>query len=113
MVRFGIVVVTALFVGAQLFQWLKGIILPLPIYVIAGAFLAIASNYEKGIIGWLNHRGDGVLSSTQASLGVNPEQETTTAKLVETISSPQPISTPRSLPEFADNAQQPEQGDAT
>ncbi|GBF80666.1 hypothetical protein [Aphanothece sacrum] len=41
--------VIVLFVFVQMFQWVKGFILPLPIYVLAGAFLAIASNYEKGI----------------------------------------------------------------
>ena len=39
-----------LFVLAELGIWLKQFILPLPIYILAGAFLAIASNYEKGII---------------------------------------------------------------
>ena len=39
-----------LFVLAELAIWLKQFILPLPIYILAGAFLAIASNYEKGII---------------------------------------------------------------
>ncbi|HEY9769716.1 MAG TPA: hypothetical protein V6C71_14665 [Coleofasciculaceae cyanobacterium] len=39
-----------LFVLAEFSIWLKQFILPLPIYILAGAFLAIASNYEKGII---------------------------------------------------------------
>ncbi len=39
-----------LFILAELGIWLKQFILPLPIYILAGAFLAIASNYEKGII---------------------------------------------------------------
>lgn len=39
-----------LFVLAELGIWLKQFILPLPIYILAGAFLAIASNYDKGII---------------------------------------------------------------
>jgi hypothetical protein len=39
-----------LFVLAELGIWLKQFILPLPIYILGGAFLAIASNYEKGII---------------------------------------------------------------
>ena len=39
-----------LFVLAELGIWLKQFILPLPIYILAGAFLAIASNYERGII---------------------------------------------------------------
>lgn len=51
MVRFWLVIVVGLFVSFQFFQWLRGVIMPLPIYVIAGAFLAIASNYEKGLSG--------------------------------------------------------------
>lgn len=47
--KFWLVAVAALFAGIELFQWLKGFILPLPIYVLGGAFLAIASNYEKGL----------------------------------------------------------------
>lgn len=34
-----------LFALAELILWLKEIMLPLPIYILAGAFLAIASNY--------------------------------------------------------------------
>jgi hypothetical protein len=41
--------VVVLFVVAKALLWVKGFILPLPVYVLAGAFLAIASNYDKGI----------------------------------------------------------------
>ncbi|MCU0536649.1 MAG: hypothetical protein MUD14_22405 [Hydrococcus sp. Prado102] len=44
-----ITIVVILFITVEAFQWIKGFILPLPIYVLAGAFLAIASNYDKGI----------------------------------------------------------------
>lgn len=47
--QFLVLIIFALFAGVELFQWLKGIILPLPLYVLAGAFLAIASNYGKGL----------------------------------------------------------------
>lgn len=36
-----------LFALAELFQWAKQLSLPLPIYILGGAFLAIASNYSK------------------------------------------------------------------
>ncbi|MEM6613870.1 MAG: hypothetical protein AAF652_16750 [Cyanobacteria bacterium P01_C01_bin.72] len=39
-----------LFVLAEFSIWLKQFILPLPLYILAGAFLAIASNYEKGLV---------------------------------------------------------------
>ena len=47
--RVWIVSVAVLFVLVQLYQWVKHYTFPLPIYVLGGAFLAIASNYEKGI----------------------------------------------------------------
>jgi hypothetical protein len=45
-----LVSVAILFVLAEFSLWIKNFMLPLPIYILAGAFLAIASNYEKGII---------------------------------------------------------------
>ena len=38
-----------LFALAEFYQWLKGFTFPLPFAILGGAFLAIASNYEKGI----------------------------------------------------------------
>ena len=42
-----------LFSLVELYQWLEGISIPLPIYFIGGLFLAIASNYDKGICSFL------------------------------------------------------------
>ncbi|MDB9345376.1 hypothetical protein PN456_12520 [Nodularia spumigena CS-586/05] len=36
-----------LFAFAELFDWLKAFNLPLPIYILGGTFLAVASNYDK------------------------------------------------------------------
>ena len=47
--RIWIVSFGLLFALAEFFQWAKDYISPLPIYVLGAAFLAIASNYEKGI----------------------------------------------------------------
>lgn len=44
-----LVSVAVLFVLAEIFLWLKNFILPLPIYLLGGAFLAIASNYDRGM----------------------------------------------------------------
>ena len=38
-----------LFAWVQTWQWAKGAMLPLPLYILAGAFLANASNYDKGL----------------------------------------------------------------
>ncbi|WP_024545506.1 hypothetical protein [Picosynechococcus sp. NKBG15041c] len=42
--------VVVLFIVVQVFQLLKGFFVPLPLYILGGAFLAIASNYDKGIM---------------------------------------------------------------
>ncbi len=46
-----ITAVVILFTLAQIYQWMRSFLLPLPIYVLAGAFLAIASNLPKRIHG--------------------------------------------------------------
>jgi hypothetical protein len=45
--RVWLVCFVVLFAIAQLFDWVKGLQLPLPIYILGGAFLAVASNYDK------------------------------------------------------------------
>jgi|GEM_PF-737356 hypothetical protein len=44
-----LVSVAVLFVLAEILLWLKDFMLPLPIYLLGGAFLAIASNYDRGM----------------------------------------------------------------
>lgn len=55
-----------LFALAELFDWLKGFSLPLPIYILGGAFLAVASNYDK-IIGYY-------FSDTTVEASLEPSQ---------------------------------------
>ncbi len=45
--RVWIVCFILLFGSAQLLEWLQNFSLPLPIFVLGGVFLAIASNYNK------------------------------------------------------------------
>ena len=42
-----------LFSLAEFYHWIEGIRVPLPVYLIGGLLLAIASNYEKGICSFL------------------------------------------------------------
>lgn len=61
-----------LFVLAEFSIWLKQFMLPLPIYILGGAFLAIASNYEKGLLALF--RQEEVLSAdvlTQSATLIN------------------------------------------
>jgi hypothetical protein len=44
-----------LFALAELFDWLQEFSLPLPIYILGGAFLAVASNYDKIIGSYLSN----------------------------------------------------------
>lgn len=36
-----------LFGMAEIYEWVKDFTVPLPVYILGGAFLAIASNYDK------------------------------------------------------------------
>ena len=64
--RIWIVSFLVLFALVQFYQWAKGFISPLPIYVLGGAFLAIASNYEKGIFS-VNEPKSTILNSDNSS----------------------------------------------
>ena len=50
--------VAILFVFAEFSLWIADFILPLPIYIFGGALLAIASNYEKGIMALFRQQVD-------------------------------------------------------
>ncbi|MBD0263720.1 MAG: hypothetical protein ICV85_06860 [Tolypothrix sp. T3-bin4] len=43
-----------LFALAKLFDWVQELSLPLPIYILGGAFLAVASNYDKIVGSYFN-----------------------------------------------------------
>lgn len=65
-----------LFALAELFDWVKELSLPLPIYILGGAFLAVASNYNRLIAPYLNGASNTKIeaSSEQSHLG-SSEQE--------------------------------------
>ncbi len=72
-----------LFALAELFDWLKAFNLPLPIYILGGAFLAVASNYDK-IVG--SYFSDG-------SMEASPEQPqlNSPSQSLDPISFPSPV----------------------
>ena len=81
-----LVIVGILFVIAEAILWVKNFILPLPIYIFGGAFLAIASNYDKGIMAFIKpylKTNQDIISQT-ASLIEEPNilQETRTTQAV-------------------------------
>ena len=83
--QFLVLIVFFLFAGVELFQWLKGVILPLPVYVLAGAFLAIASNYDRGL-GLLSGQSVGQLEKqTQPIVVLDPESTLLQAELDNNI----------------------------
>lgn len=63
--------VAILFVLAEFSLWLKQFILPLPIYILGAALLAIASNYEQGIVALFRQQ-----------VNPNPETISQTATLI-------------------------------
>lgn len=54
-----------LFALAQLFDWMQQFSLPLPIYILGGAFLAVASNYEKLFGSYLGELPDETFTQQQ------------------------------------------------
>jgi len=64
-----------LFALAKLFDWVQGLSLPLPIYILGGAFLAVASNYDK-IVG--SYFSDAISQ-------VQPEQSQLDASSLEKV----------------------------
>lgn len=64
-----------LFVLVQLVMWVKQFITPLPLYLLGGAFLAIASNYERSKF-TLNSRIESLseqLQGTETNIKQLPE----------------------------------------
>ncbi len=80
--------VALLFVLAEFSLWIADFILPLPIYILGGAFLAIASNYEKGIVALFRQQIDST-----------PESLSQIATLVNKTESINPISSSLLQPE--------------
>ncbi|MBW4688496.1 MAG: hypothetical protein KME40_26250 [Komarekiella atlantica HA4396-MV6] len=62
-----------LFALAELFDWLQEFNLPLPIYILGGAFLAVASNYDK-IVG--SYLGDTSIQASPEQPHLVPTQST-------------------------------------
>lgn len=83
-----------LFVLAEFSIWLKQFMLPLPIYILGGAFLAIASNYEKGLISLFRQESalsPDVLTQTASLInqaGILPGDSIKVASLPETKTEP-------------------------
>lgn len=83
-----------LFVLAEFSIWLKQFMLPLPIYVLGGACLAIASNYEKGLIALFRQESalsPDVLTQTASlinQVGILPGDSSKVVSLPETDTEP-------------------------
>jgi len=66
-----------LFAASQLFDWVQQFTLPLPIYILGGAFLAVASNYEKLFGSFLGeYSGENYTQQHQLDAASQPEVST-------------------------------------
>ncbi|MEB3215677.1 MAG: hypothetical protein VKN72_05365 [Nostocales cyanobacterium 94392] len=65
-----------LFALAQLFDWIQQFSLPLPIYILGGAFLAVASNYEKLFGSYLGQLPNETFTQQQLDVASQPEVST-------------------------------------
>lgn len=95
--RVWITSVLVVFGMVELYQWMKNFTLPLPVFILAGVLLAIASNYGK-YAGWSfqspaqsdtkavqTPRGDG-LTETPNWSNLNPSSEKSLPQATRSIS---------------------------
>lgn len=73
-----------LFALAELFDWAKDFTLPLPIYILGGAFLAVASNYNKLMGSYFN-------STPNVIRDIIPTQAVEQSSQAVEIEAPQPV----------------------
>jgi|GEM_PF-5406345 len=85
-----------LFCLAQFVLWVKDFFSPLPVYILGGAVLAIASNYHKGFASFLGDFGDYL---PQTAILLNNLQQNYKAVL------PPSLPSPSLLPEKTDSKQ--------
>ncbi len=71
--KFWLVSVLFIFIFAQFLLWLKNFFLPLPLYIFGGAFLAIASNYQEGIVKIISNKTANLLSKQQVKIDESHE----------------------------------------
>lgn len=65
-----------LFALSQLFDWVQQLSLPLPIYILGGVFLAVASNYEKLFGSYLGEYSSKNNNQQQLNAASQPEVST-------------------------------------
>ncbi|MGJ5674467.1 MAG: hypothetical protein ACR9NN_12770 [Nostochopsis sp.] len=75
--RVWLVCFVVLFALAQLFDWIKGLQLPLPIYILGGAFLAIASNYDKLFGTYFSNVTDASMEASVEQVQLDSQVEAT------------------------------------
>ncbi len=61
--RFWLVSFIFIFAFAQFILWVKNFFLPLPLYILGGAFLAISSNYQENIVKLINSKTTNLFSN--------------------------------------------------
>ncbi|MCU0567793.1 MAG: hypothetical protein MUF49_14485 [Oculatellaceae cyanobacterium Prado106] len=102
--RIWIISFVLFFAAAELYQWVQGLKLPLPVFILLGGLLAIASNAEKWSLlpGSSRQRmGDRTPSASESSIPTSSPEP-----LPPTANPPTPISftirkrQPPTLPEF-------------
>ena len=84
--RLWLTIVAILFIAVELFQWVKGVMLPLPVYVLGGALMAIASNYDKGMSFLLTEKvQEADMVAQTAELIDSPEETTIVAVSLDEV----------------------------
>ena len=75
-IRIWFICFVVLFALSQVFDWVQQLSLPLPIYILGGAFLAVASNYEKLFGSYLGEYSGENITQQQLDAASQPEVPT-------------------------------------
>ncbi|MEB3178645.1 MAG: hypothetical protein VKL59_06415 [Nostocaceae cyanobacterium] len=70
-----------LFAIAELFDWVQQFTFPLPIYILGGAFLAIASNYDRIVGLYFNEASNTPASNPSQQNQVSPSSDSNAASM--------------------------------
>lgn len=65
-----------LFALAELFDWVQEFSFPLPIYILGGLFLAVASNYNELVGSYMSDSSNNYLSSSSEQLQLDVSAQT-------------------------------------
>lgn len=96
-VQFGVICFLLFFGLSQFFQWAKHLTLPLPIFILGGAFLAVASNFDRRAGLPFNLLNPPTEAPKESPSSATPTIASTQNPVISPTTSPSVTQTPREV----------------